>query len=235
MRSARRLRERGLAGGVHPPVGAQPLDLGDVDRAPVAARLARAEALGVALVVDPVHDAVDPAEAQRLVDGLRPRHVVARRVLLVHPDPDLGRACRGWPRARRASRPRRRTRAGRSCGGGRGEHLGGGRAVVARDVEVGDRADRPRAEGHHEDVLRAGRARRRWARRARRRRGGRRRCCSPARRGRAARRRVAATASPITRALAWSSASRSTWCSSAYTPAAARMPAWRIAPPSIRR
>ena len=32
---------------------------------------------------------------------------------------------------------------------------------------------------------------------------------------------------------AWSSARRSTWWSSAYRPAAAMMPAWRIAPPSI--
>ena len=37
------------------------------------------------------------------------------------------------------------------------------------------------------------------------------------------------------RACSWSSASRSTWWSSAYRPAAARMPAWRMPPPSRLR
>ena len=38
-------------------------------------------------------------------------------------------------------------------------------------------------------------------------------------------------ASASSRAFAWSSASRSTWWSRAYSPAAARMPTWRIPPP----
>src|SRR4051794_6521785 len=42
-----------------------------------------------------------------------------------------------------------------------------------------------------------------------------------------------ASPSASRRARAWSSARRSTWWSSAYRPAAATMPAWRIAPPSI--
>src|SRR5436190_1195627 len=44
---------------------------------------------------------------------------------------------------------------------------------------------------------------------------------------------IAASPSASARALAWSSASRSTWWSSAYRPAAATIPAWRSAPPSI--
>ena len=63
-------RERGLPGGPHPALGAELRHLGDVDLAPIARRLARCEALDVALVVDAPHHAVDPAEAERFVDRL---------------------------------------------------------------------------------------------------------------------------------------------------------------------
>src|SRR5664280_39680 len=46
---------------------------------------------------------------------------------------------------------------------------------------------------------------------------------------------ASAITSASIRARAWSSASRSTWWRSAYNPAAARMPAWRMPPPSRRR
>ena len=44
---------------------------------------------------------------------------------------------------------------------------------------------------------------------------------------------ISARPSASARASAWSSASRSTWWSSAYSAPAATIPAWRIAPPSI--
>ena len=68
----------------------QPGHLLDVHPAPVASLLPRGEALSVALRVDPVHHAVDPAEAQRLVHGLRPAHHLPAGGLLVEADPDLG-------------------------------------------------------------------------------------------------------------------------------------------------
>ena len=128
------------------------------------------------------------------------------------------------PGANETPRPRGKSAATRSRkrSDQAGEHRGGLLGVVAGDVEVGDQADGGRAR------------RRRPARRASRaaatksaasRRGRRPRCwCrrSPGRRR---------SASASSRAWAWSSASRSTWWSSACRPAAARMPTWRIPPP----
>ena len=61
-----------MPGRPHPALLRQLLDLGDVDGAPVAALAARRESLGEALGVDRVADAVDPADAERLVDRLGP-------------------------------------------------------------------------------------------------------------------------------------------------------------------
>jgi hypothetical protein len=57
---------------VHQAGGFELLHQGDVVGAP-ARRLAGGEALHVRLVVDPPGLTVDPAEAQRLADGLGPR------------------------------------------------------------------------------------------------------------------------------------------------------------------
>src|SRR5688572_25559247 len=62
----------------------------DVDRAPVAARLARTEPYRVAGIVDASAHAVDPAETERLVNRLRPGDAGLARTLLVEPDQELG-------------------------------------------------------------------------------------------------------------------------------------------------
>ncbi|MCK7506037.1 MAG: hypothetical protein MZV70_19495 [Desulfobacterales bacterium] len=64
--------------------------LGDVDGAPVAARPPGREPLHVAGVVHAADQAVDPAEAERLVQRLLVDHAAAAGVLLVEPDPELG-------------------------------------------------------------------------------------------------------------------------------------------------
>src|SRR5205085_7707954 len=56
----------------HPAVGGERGEAGDIDRGPDAAPAARGEADAVGLVIDAVADAVDPAEAERLVARLRP-------------------------------------------------------------------------------------------------------------------------------------------------------------------
>src|ERR687895_661939 len=78
------------AGGPHPSLLGEPRHLLDVDLAPIAARPARGEALHVPVLVDRVGAAVDPAEAERLVDRLGPAHRTLPGVLLVHADVDLG-------------------------------------------------------------------------------------------------------------------------------------------------
>jgi hypothetical protein len=70
---------------------AQLADPRDVDRAPVAVALAGSESLPVAVLVDALDLAVDPPEAERLVDDLRPGQRTAPGRLLVVPDPELGR------------------------------------------------------------------------------------------------------------------------------------------------
>jgi hypothetical protein len=65
--------EGGEAGRAHEPQLGQLAHATDVHRAPVAALLARREADRVAVVVDAPAHAVDPAEAQRLIDRLGPR------------------------------------------------------------------------------------------------------------------------------------------------------------------
>src|SRR5918995_5144655 len=64
--------EGAQAGRAHQALLPELRDLLDVDPAPVAPRLPRREALHVALGVDRVGAPVDPAEAERLVDRLRP-------------------------------------------------------------------------------------------------------------------------------------------------------------------
>src|SRR5918994_663462 len=77
------------AGRVHAPRAGELLHVPDVDDAPVAAWLAGRETDGVAVVVDPPPDAVDPAEAERLADGLGPGQRREAGVLLVEPDHHL--------------------------------------------------------------------------------------------------------------------------------------------------
>src|SRR6185503_1376970 len=83
--------ERLQAGGTHAPLLHEHSDPADVDRAPVARRLPRREPVHVALVVDALANAVDPSEAQRLVDRLRPGDARPARTLLVQAHPQLGR------------------------------------------------------------------------------------------------------------------------------------------------
>src|SRR5919106_5980178 len=85
--------ERPLAGRVHPAFGDQLSGARDVDRAPVALRRSRREPVHVPLLVDAVPDAVDPSEAQRLVEGLAERDALLPRSLLVEADRDLALAC----------------------------------------------------------------------------------------------------------------------------------------------
>ena len=61
---------------------------------------------------------------------------------------------------------------------------------------------------------------------------GKSRCSCRSRRGEATGRRFARMAAANRRALAWSSARRSMWCSRAYSAAAAMMPACRMPPPN---
>src|SRR5687768_8674737 len=77
------------AGGRHPPFRDQLAGAGDVDRAPDAAGAPRREADRVALVVDLPADAVDPAEAERLVHRFRPRDARPPAALLVEADEQL--------------------------------------------------------------------------------------------------------------------------------------------------
>ena len=64
--------------------------LGDVDGAPVAARPPGREPLHVTDLVHAADHAVDPAEAQRLVQRLLVDHAAAAGVPLVEPDPEFG-------------------------------------------------------------------------------------------------------------------------------------------------
>src|SRR5258708_6298214 len=65
------------------------LDLANVDLAPGALRLARREALHEGVVVEAPYQPVDPAEAQRLFDGLRVGEPLNSGVDLVEADPEL--------------------------------------------------------------------------------------------------------------------------------------------------
>src|SRR6185436_5827573 len=84
------LLERGQPGRAHQARLLQPRDLLHVDLAPVAAGLARSEALHVAIRVDGVGPGVDPSEAERLVDRLGPGHRTLARMRLEEADVDLG-------------------------------------------------------------------------------------------------------------------------------------------------
>src|SRR3954451_22887689 len=82
------LLERRQPGRPHEPGLLQLRHLRDVDLAPVAAWLARREALHVAVLVDAVRAGVDPAEAERLVDRFRPAHPALAGLRLEVPDVD---------------------------------------------------------------------------------------------------------------------------------------------------
>src|SRR5215216_4351614 len=63
----------------------------DIDCAPNAARAAWGEPVRVAVVVDAPPDAIDPPEAERLVERLLIGDRRFARVFLVEPDQQLGR------------------------------------------------------------------------------------------------------------------------------------------------
>ena len=82
-----------------------------IDRRPAAVRRARRELPHVAIVVEALHEAVDPAEAQRLLHGGFVVDVRLARVQLVKHEPDLGRGPMvlsqpGAPRGARSHRER---------------------------------------------------------------------------------------------------------------------------------
>src|SRR5688500_6718402 len=77
------------AGGPHPPCLLELRDAPDIDEAPVASGPARREADRVAVLVQALADAVDPADAEGLVHGLRPGDAGLARSPLVVPDPQL--------------------------------------------------------------------------------------------------------------------------------------------------
>src|SRR6185369_16709909 len=79
----------GQAGRPHPARGDQRLDLLAVDLRPHALRASRREALHEPVVVDALRAPVDPAEAQRHVDGAGPVERRDASVLLGHPDEHL--------------------------------------------------------------------------------------------------------------------------------------------------
>ncbi len=71
-------------------LGGQPREAPQVHLRPVAVRPAWRESLGPRLVVDPLHLAVDPAEAQRLLDRFDVGDARLAGVRLVVGEPDLG-------------------------------------------------------------------------------------------------------------------------------------------------
>src|SRR5205085_10510156 len=73
----------------HPARGYQRLDLLAVDLRPRALRAPRREALQEPVVVDALRAPVDPAEAQRHLDGAGPVERRDAGVLLGHPDEHL--------------------------------------------------------------------------------------------------------------------------------------------------
>src|SRR6266545_904319 len=82
--------ERGEAGRAHPPERLQLAHALDVDEAPVTPRLARREALDVAALVHGLAHAVDPPEAERLVEGLPVGDARLAGALVEVPEPQLG-------------------------------------------------------------------------------------------------------------------------------------------------
>src|SRR5207248_2678648 len=66
---------------------------GDVDGAPVADRLSRRETDAVTLVIDATSHAVDPSEAECLIDRLGPGDRWFSGILFIETDQELG--CRG--------------------------------------------------------------------------------------------------------------------------------------------
>src|SRR6185369_6465944 len=81
--------ERRLAGRSHPAGRPQLGDLGDIDRAPDSPLPVRREADDPAVARDAAPDAVDPADAQRLLDDLGPGHGRLAGRLLPGPDEEL--------------------------------------------------------------------------------------------------------------------------------------------------
>src|SRR5688500_7344598 len=74
---------------MHEPCSGELIDPLDVDRAPVARAPARRDAIHVALCIDRLPDAIDPPEAQALIEVIGPRDARPARPLLVHAYPEL--------------------------------------------------------------------------------------------------------------------------------------------------
>ena len=81
---------RAVAGVRDLPFAVQLLEPGDVDAAPGAAGPSRGEPDRVALVIDASPDAVDPTDAERLVDRLGPRQAGPLGAALPVADEQLG-------------------------------------------------------------------------------------------------------------------------------------------------
>src|SRR6266511_5606041 len=92
-------RQRRSPGVGHEPIGDQSLGDRAIRRSPCAALAPRREALGVFLAVDALHDAVDPAVAQRCLDQLLIGDGLFARGLFVddHPDVFIGLPMRRKP------------------------------------------------------------------------------------------------------------------------------------------
>src|SRR5687767_3736030 len=77
------------AGRLHFPRFDQLLCALGIDRAPVAPRPARREAIGVAFFIDGFADTVDPTIAQRLINSFLPRDARPAGSFLVEAHPQL--------------------------------------------------------------------------------------------------------------------------------------------------
>src|SRR5262249_8058161 len=82
----------GQTGFRHAPRLDQPRDVSDVDPAPDALRLSRAEADRKAVVVEPVAHAVNPAETEGFVERLRVGEAAVGGMCFEGADEKLGRA-----------------------------------------------------------------------------------------------------------------------------------------------
>ncbi len=67
----------------------QSVDVPDIHRAPDAAGLARRETNFVTLFIDALAEAVDPAKAERFVNGFGPGNARFARVLFVETNPEF--------------------------------------------------------------------------------------------------------------------------------------------------
>ena len=105
-------REGGDSGGLHTAFVGQDSDARDVHRAPNAFRPSWRETNLVALVIDLLANAVDPAKAERLVDRLRPGDAGSPRIFAIVANPQFispPRIAR-QPSAKRARSPKENRR-----------------------------------------------------------------------------------------------------------------------------